>query len=347
MKQRKGDTTMNLIKVAIIGYGMSGQLFHLPPLLKNSSYKVSMIMTQNSSRIAQIQSIDKDIKIISSFDLAIGDPNIDLIVIATSNDVHYEYTKKALLHQKHVVCEKPFVASSVEAKELFELARKNNLILSVYHNRKYDGDIMTIKEMIQNQRLGKIISFSARFDRFIHQLADNWRYEKTTMAGIYYDLAPHLVHHAISIFGKPERVYLNLFHDHEQILVDDHFEMTLYYKDLTCFLGAATLERHPKPRFEVIGDIGTYVKYGYDHPDVNYDKSITTYLSNVEKSIIIKDDVERVPIKMGQHYQYYDQLALEINQKARLNIEEHIQLMVIHVMEKGIESNSKKAQVLI
>ena len=337
---------MKQINVAIIGYGMAGELFHLPPLLSNPNYKVMMVMTQHPIRISKLKKIDPSIQIISSFDQAIHNEHIDLIVIATSNDVHEVYTKKALMHHKHVVCEKPFVETYNQAKVLFDLAQKNNLILSVYHNRAYDGDILKIKSMIKDQIFGDIISFSARFDRYIPVLNDNWRYKTTKMAGIYYDLAPHLVHHAISIFGKPKQVFLSLFYDHEHIEVDDHFEMILYYQDFTCFLGAQTYERHQKPRFEIIGSKKTYIKYGFDQPDVNYDASLTHILEPIENSILILDDKKKlVPIEIGKHYLYYEKLANQINQNIRVNDEALLQLEVISIMEKGLESHIKKVVI--
>lgn len=339
---------MHKIRVAIIGFGMSGQLFHLPPLLKNPRYVVKMIMTKNTSRIKEIKRISQDIEVISSYDYAINSHEIDLIVIATSNDVHEEYTKKALLNNKHVVCEKPFVETYEKAKALFELAKERNLILRVFHNRAYDGDILTIKSLIEQDKLGRTISFSTRFDRYLPSLSHNWRYENHHMAGIYYDLAPHLVHHVLSIFGKPKSVSLKLFKDHKDIIVDDHFEMMMHYKNMTALLGAATYERHSKPRFEIIGEKATYIKYGFDQPDVNYDIKDFSTLENVELSSLISDyHQENVPIEIGKHYIFYDHLAQMIDHPSKNLMNEDIQLDVIMIMEKGLESFHKKTDVII
>jgi scyllo-inositol 2-dehydrogenase (NADP+) len=333
---------MKKMKTAIIGFGMAGQLFHYPPLKDHPFYEVTHIMTQNEKRIQMIQKLNPSIEIVSHFDDIINNPSIDLIIIATANDVHYEYTKKALEHKKHVICEKPFVEKTEQAIELFTLAKHNQLVLRVFHNRIHDGDMLTILELMQSNRLGNIKSFSARFDRFIPEMKDNWRYEKGVMAGIYYDLAPHLIFDAISLFGFPQSVYLDLFYHHQQV-VDDHFEMTLYYPDKVCFLGASTLERHSRPRFEIIGELATFVKYGFDQPDVNYDPN-QKGTNGLKGSLYLNSSIEEIPIKIGNHYRYYDQIAQLIHDK-KTNHDVDKQLAVVHIMEQGILSYQEKRQV--
>lgn len=176
---------MDKINVAIIGFGMAGRELHIPPILNNNKYIIKKIMTRNIKSQEYIKDNYPNIEIITNYNDAISDSNIDLVVIATSNDVHYEYTKSALLNNKHVVCEKPFVETKNEAEELFSLARKNNLILRVFHNREYDGDILTVEEMIKSKKLGKLVSFEARFDVFNNENMSNWRYKNSVMKGAF------------------------------------------------------------------------------------------------------------------------------------------------------------------
>lgn len=169
------------------------------------------------------------------------------------------------------------------------------------------------------------------------------------MAGVYYDLAPHLVHHAISLFGLPNLVFNTLFDDREGTEVDDHFEMVLYYETLTCFLGAQVLDRDPKPRFEIIGTKSSYVKYGFDRPDTVYEPQIDIYQSSGLRSELITspDHRQTIPLLKGEHYRFYDLLAHHIDEYPEEDHDEWLSLAVILVMQLGLVSHQTKQMVKV
>lgn len=339
---------MKKIKVALIGYGFSGRVFHLAPLVLNEGFEVKKIMTRNAKSQTDLSILYPNIKIITSFDDAILDPEIDLVVIAVSNDMHYEYTKLALKHKKHVICEKPFVDTYKKAKELFELANQNNVLLRIFHNRRYDGDMITIKKLLKEKDFGKLLTFETRFDRYVPKISENWRYKKTDMSGLFYDLAPHLIHHCIELFGLPSEVSNKLYFDREGSVVDDHFEMQLKYDSgLVCSLGASVLERDPKPRFKVVGTKGTYVKYGYDTPDTVNSKTTEQFQDKKLRSEFFDENliVEKIPLYMGRHYDFYDAVANEIKTKIYNNENRLLALSVVLVMEYALKSNKKNKSV--
>ena len=341
---------MKKVNVAIIGFGMAGKLFHLIPLLENKDFDVKMIMTRNKERQKEINDNYQHIKIIETYEEVLLDKEIDLLVIATSNDVHYEYTKKALNHNKHVICEKPFVKTYKEALELFELAKSNNLLLRVFHNRTYDGDILTIKELLKTKDFGKLISFKSRFNRFAPSIRDNWRSTKVEMAGLYYDLAPHLVHHAVELFGLPKSVYTKLYKDREESIVDDHFEMILNYETgLTCYLSGEVLERFKEPRFEIKGTKASYIKIGYDDPDVLNVRTKDRYQDNNLITKFIDNNLNEIniPLYMGKHYLFYEKVFTDIVNSNFNEPEVKRSLDVILIMEKGILSNNENKDILI
>lgn len=332
------------INAAVIGFGMSGQEFHLPQIYDSKHFNVKMVMTRNPKNIKILNEKYKEVTVINDFNIALNDEEIDLIIIATSNDVHYEYTKKALEHGKHVVCEKPFVEKYKDATKLFELAAKNNLILKVFHNRKYDGDVLTLKKLLNEKEFGNSVSFEARFDRLRPEIGENWRFKKTDMAGIFYDLAPHLVHHAIDLFGLPNKVSNHIFFDRKGSIVDDHFEMTLIYESgFYARLGAVMLERDPLPKIAFHGEKASYVKYGFDDPDSVNKKTDEIYQTSNLRSEFINNDlkVEKIPLMKGTHYLFYDNLALDIKNKNILNEDVNLALNVIKVMEKALISHEK------
>lgn len=340
---------MKKIVTAVIGYGMSGRQFHLPPLVENQNYVVKSVMTRNEKNQQDIKKLLPNVRIITDYQDVLNDKEIDLIILATSNDVHYEYTKKALLIGKHVVCEKPFVETYEKAKELFDLAKSKSLILRVFHNRKYDGDILTAQQLIKDQKLGKLISFTTRFDRYVPNIGENWRFKAVDMAGIYYDLAPHLVHHAVSLFGLPSSVNNKIFKEREGSLVDDHFEMVMYYPEVTCFIGAQMLDRNPKPRIELVGTLATYSKYGFDVPDSVHKASSEHYQTVANRSELIKTpgQFEKVPVLFGQHYHFYDLLAEHIQKYPEHDEDQILALAVINVMECGLVSDQEQKTITV
>jgi len=336
------DDAMNKLNVAIIGYGMAGRLFHLPPLLKNSAYVVKYVMTNNDQAIHEIKSNFPSIEIIHQIEEALTDQKIDLMVIATPNDVHYAYTEMSLLSGKHVVCEKPFVESLQEANFLFELANKQKKILRVFHNRQYDGDMLTIHELVKQNPFGRIFSMTARFDFYSPQVQQRWREKPGVMPGKFYDLAPHLIDHVIRLFGLPKSLQMKTYKDRDDALVDDHFEMVMYYEELTCYLGAGQLFRNPLPRFQIEGTKASYYKYGFDQPDVNYQDNGDDYQTSGLQSEIYTSPHEKtdVPILIGKHYLFYDKLASDIQTSITQDSDRSFALKVVGLMEIAKKSDS-------
>ena len=343
---------MKPIGVSIIGYGMSGQFFHLPPLLLHDGYEVKSVMTNNPDNIKLLSTNHPGITIIQRFEQALDDPNIDLIIIATPNDVHVSYAKRALEAGKHVVVEKPFTKTYLEASDLFALAEKQHCLLRVFHNRQFDGDILTVHDIVQSGKLGQLVAFHARFDTYQPHVSGNWRDHEGVMPGVFYDLAPHLLDHALRLFGLPERLYAKSFIDRPGGKVDDHFEMILYYKDgLTATLGAHKLDRHPRPRFELIGTKATYVKDGYDHPDVLHAEPVDTHHPPSDKSRIIVDGhpftTEQVPLRLGRHYVYFERLLDDIRHPKTDDPDKVHALQVVKLMELAQSSMTTHQDIVL
>ena len=341
MKHRKGEIHMKKIVTAIVGYGFSGSTFHLPPLKHNEAYDIKLVMTRSEHNQAQLKKDYPSAKIVTTYEEILNDKEVDLVIIATSNAVHYSYTKDALLKGKHVVCEKPFVETYALAKELYDLADEKNLILRVFHNRKYDGDILTVHQVLKDKDFGDIVSYETRFDQYRPEIGSNWRFKKVDMAGNFYDLAPHLVHHVVSLFGLPNKVYNKLFYDRKGSNVDDHFEMVMYYDHgLKCYLGAEMLDRAPKPRHKLVGTKASYVKYEFDVPDTVDFKPENLYQDRQMRSDFIEDPShpEHVDVLKGQHYRFYDVLKEDILNPPKADEDKKLALSVILVMEMAMKS---------
>jgi scyllo-inositol 2-dehydrogenase (NADP+) len=331
---------MRKIVTALVGYGMSGQQFHLPQLIQHPYYVIKAVMTRNTENQLKIKTRLPTVLIVSDYEEILNDPEISLVILAVSNDVHYEYTKRALLKDKHVICEKPFVQTLEAATHLYGLAHERNLLLRVFHNRKYDGDILTIEKLLKEKPFGKILAFHARFDRYVPNIKDNWRYKPGFMSGIFYDLAPHIIHHCVYLFGEPVSVFNRIYLDRPGSVTDDHFELMLIYKEMTCYVGAEPYEREPIPKLKLVGTEATYVKYGFDEPEVVTKSNQDSYTHKPHLSFYINTPNEKttIPVLIGAHHQFYDKVYDDIVKPKAVDDDELLAISVIKIMEKAMIS---------
>jgi scyllo-inositol 2-dehydrogenase (NADP+) len=345
---KKGDHFMQKIVTALVGYGMSGQLFHLPQLIGHQNFIVKTVMTRNTENQSKIKAALPEVCIVSDYEDILNDPDISLVILAVSNDVHYDYTKRALLKDKHVICEKPFVQSVEEAIDLFGLAHQRQRLLRVFHNRKYDGDILTVEKLIQEKPFGQIIAFHARFDRYVPNIKDNWRYKPGYMSGIFYDLAPHIVHHCVYLFGQPMAVFNRIHMDRPGSQTDDHFELMLIYQNMTCYVGAEPYEREPMPKLKLVGTEATYVKYGFDQPEVVTQPNLDLYTQEPHQSFYIDQPNHKItiPVLLGKHYAFYDKVYDDIVKPKALDEDEICAISVIKIMEKAMIS-AKEGRIIL
>jgi scyllo-inositol 2-dehydrogenase (NADP+) len=186
------------------------------------------------------------------------------VVIASPTATHFELARTALLAGKHVVVDKPFTTTVEEAEILMDIASSRGLILSVFQNRRWDNDYLTVKKCIADGRLGTLYSYEGNFDRFRPHLKGGWREESQPGAGILYDLGSHLIDQALQLFGKPQFVLADIVRQREGAQADDYFHLVLGYGRQRVILHGAMVVREPGPRFAVHGDGGSFVKFGLD-----------------------------------------------------------------------------------
>ena len=257
----------------IIGFGMSARVFHAPFLITNPKYKWTAVVERNSNHA---QSFYPSIKTYRSFEELVNDAGIELIIITTPNETHFPYAKQAMLSGKHVVVEKPFTITSEEAEELINISKQTKKILSVYHNRRYTSDFLTIKEVIDNNLLGEIAEFESRFDRYRREAKANaWREKPLPGSGVLYDLGPHLIDQALCLFGLPKFISADIRHQRPHAVADDYFDIQLDYGFTKVRLHAGMLVRQPGPRYMIHGTKGSFIKYGDDPQEAALKKGAT------------------------------------------------------------------------
>ncbi|MCP4298189.1 MAG: Gfo/Idh/MocA family oxidoreductase, partial [Proteobacteria bacterium] len=253
---------MNKIKTALTGFGLSGKVFHAPFLDHSSKFDLCQILQRSAQDSKKIY---PQVKVVRSLTEILNSPEIELVVINTPNRFHYSMTRDALQAGKHVIVEKPFAPSLKETEELISLAQENNLHLFVFHNRRWDGDFMTVQKLINSHVLGDLIEYEAHYDRFKPELnSKNWKETPDSGSGTLYDLGTHIIDQAVCLFGKPQAVSAELFVQRKESLVDDAFSLILEYSSLKVILKSSLLAEEEGPRYVLKGKKGSFTKYGID-----------------------------------------------------------------------------------
>ncbi len=249
------------IPAAVIGYGLSGKVFHAPFLHVHEGFRLKTILTSGE----EAQKHYPQVGVTRSFEDILADDEIELVAICTPNRLHFEQAKQALEAGKNIVIEKPVTPGYEEALKLIEIAENNDRTIFPYQNRRWDGDFMTVKELISSGRLGRVHNFISHFDRYVPEIGRAaWRYEGESGGGTLYDLGVHMIDQALVLFGKPKAVFCRLFTQREGSGNDDAFDLNLIYDDLNVTLKAGVLVRDPGPRFIVHGTKGSFRKRGLD-----------------------------------------------------------------------------------
>jgi len=253
---------MNPIKTALLSYGMSGEIFHAPLLAVNPGFTLTSIVQRNSEKAKQRYPY---VKIAKQVDEVMNDGAIELIVINTPNESHYPYATQALEAGKHVIVEKPFTVTTPEADNLIALAKKKNKILTVFQNRRWDGDFMTVKKVVENKWVGKIAEFELHYDRYRNYIeANTWKEEQGPGSGILYNLGSHMLDQVLALFGLPLEVDARVGIQRPNGKVEDFYDIRMQYNDFHAIVKSSYLVREPTPRYILHGTEGSFIKYGID-----------------------------------------------------------------------------------
>lgn len=250
------------VQTGICSYGMSGKLFHAPFIEAHPGYELAAIVERNNNDSRERY---PHTKLYRSVEEMVADDSLELIVVNTPTHLHYQQAKLVLNAGKHLVIEKPFTITVQEAEELTALAEKNNLFISVYQNRRYDGDYRAVKDVIEKGLLGEIREAEIRFDRYRPSFSGKHHKEGDLPgAGIIYDLSPHLVDQAIQLFGFPKAVFADLIKMRDDVAVPDYFEILFYYDRLRVRLKATCIARESTYAYVLHGMKGSFLQQRSD-----------------------------------------------------------------------------------
>lgn len=253
---------MNSIKTALLSYGMSGEIFHAPLLAVDPGFTLSTVVQRNSDKAKQRYA---GIKIVRNVNEVMEDQSIELVVINTPNEYHHEFAKQALEAGKHVIVEKPFTVTAVEADNLIALAKKKNKLITVFQNRRWDGDFMTVKKILDNKWVGKVAEFEVHYDRYRNYIeANTWKEEQGPGSGILYNLGSHMLDQVLVLFGMPTEVDARVGIQRPNGKVEDFYDIRMQYDDFHAIVKSSYLVRESTPRYILHGTEGSFIKYGID-----------------------------------------------------------------------------------
>lgn len=342
---------MQIINTAILSFGMSGQVFHAPFLKVHPGFNFYAVL-ERTKNIAQEKY--PGVKTFRTLDELLNDEAIELVVVNTPNYTHHEYSKKALLAKKHVIVEKPFVITVEEGEELIELAKKQNKILSVYHNRRYDSDYKTIKKIVQEEWLGEIVEAEFHFDRYKEDLSPKIHKETPGPGtGALYDLGSHLIDQALQLFGMPEAVFGDIRIVRNVSLVDDYFEILLYYPSLRVRLHSSYLVREALPGYILHGTKGSFIKAKTDVQESMLQAGVLPDIEDwgvepeSEKGLLHTEKDGQVlkeykPSLRGNYLEYFEGMYSAINKNEAPPVSAQDGLNVVYIIQKAFQSNHEK-----
>lgn len=252
-------TSHDRIGVAVVGYGLAGQTFHAPLIAATPGLTLTAVV---SSRPEAVHADLSDVEILPDLDTAFAREDIRLIVVATPDALHAEQSIAALKAGKSVVVDKPFAATLTDAEAVAAVAAQAPGVLSVFQNRRWDADFLTLRRLIAEGELGEIAVFESHYDRFRPAVTDRWKDKRD--GGVWADLGPHLIDQAVQLFGTPIGVYADLQAQRQGATAIDYAHVLLRYDRLRVILNAGHLAAESSLRYVVHGTGGSFVKHGLD-----------------------------------------------------------------------------------
>lgn len=336
------------VRVALIGYGFAGKTFHAPLLNAVPGLELQLIASSDAAKVhADLPSVE----VLADPEAAVADPRADLVVIATPNDRHAPLARAALAAGKHVVVDKPFTLDLAEARELANLARQHDRLLSVFQNRRWDSDFLGVRQVIEQGRLGEVRHFESHIDRFRPEVRQRWREQTGPGAGLWWDLGPHLVDQALQLFGLPDHIQANLAVQRDGAEVPDWAHAILEYGQRRVLLHGGMLAAGGTSRFTVHGTLGSLVKPRADQQEAQLLAGLSPgapgWGADTDDLLFYdgKGEAQRLPTPAGDQREYYRRVRDAIRDGAPNPVTPIQALAVMAVLEGAADAAARGARV--
>ena len=304
------------LRAGLAGFGLAGRVFHAP-LLPAANITLGAVA---SSRSEEIKAAHPEAAVYGSPEEMFADPSLDLIIIATPTPTHAELAKMALAAGKHVIVDKPFAPTAVEAREMFAAAEAAGKILTCFQNRRWDGEFLTLKQLIAEDKLGAIHQFQSNFSFFKPDAnPDKWQDQALPGVGVHYDLGTHVIDQAVALFGRPDWVEGEALVQRQGGAVPDYFLCRLGYGDMRCLLTGGYFEPDFRSKYMVQGAKGAYRKWHMDVQEGQLRQGLMPGDAGFGKEtqdrwgdLTTGGETRKQPTVTGCHHQIYVDLAQAI-----------------------------------
>lgn len=346
-----------MIDVGLIGFGLAGRAFHAQVIRAVSGLRLAAILQRSGNEATEQY---PDVRIVRTLDELLAIPQIRLVVVATPNESHFALAQQCLAAGRDVLVDKPFTTTFAEAVALVEFAKKHGRLLTVYQNRRYDGDFQAIRQLVASGALGRIVRFESNYDRFRPRLKPNaWRERSGPGTGIFFDIAPHLIDHALVLFGLPESLTADIRIEREGAVVDDAFDLAFHFPGgLRADLRSSILAAATRPRFTLHGTQGAFVKLTVDPQETNlrrgYIPSDSAWGAEPDENwglLTVSENgaltQRRVSSANCDYRDFYANLRDAILGKAKLAVSTDWALNVMRLLELARQSSNERRTVSV
>jgi predicted dehydrogenase len=337
-----------MINVALASYGMSGHVFHGPLLSAHPHFRLHAVLERNRSDSSEHY---PEARLVRTYDELLSDDAVEVVVVNTPNPYHYQMAEAALQAGKHVVVEKPFTNTTQEGEQLIALAKEKDCVLTVFQNRRWDSDFLTVQKVLAANVLGTVVEYEAHYDRFRNYIQpDTWKEEDGPGSGILYNLGAHMIDQALVLFGMPNTLYAKLSIQRTGGKAPDAYHLILGYETMQVVLKSSYLVRDPGPRYKVLGSQGTFTKYGLDPQEDLLKMGVSPNNSRIGqepeadwgtldtefKGLAFRGTVAS---EVGDYTLFYDNLYQTLQQKEDLAVPAEEALNVIRLIELAYQSS--------
>lgn len=343
-------TLSSPVRTAIVGFGSVAEKIHAPLIHACPDLILSAVVERSGNRC---ESNYPNVRTFRSLEALLEQDVADLIVITTPNEFHFPMAKLAMEAGKHVVVDKPVTVFSQDAEELKLIAEKGNRICSVFHNRRFDGDFKTVQQIISENLLGKIVYLESHFDRFRPSVSENWREKNVPGNGITYDLGSHLIDQVVLLLGAPDSVQADIRRQRSGAVADDHFDIVLDYGDKKARVTAGVLVNAPTPKFLILGEKGSYQKFGLDVQEAAFKagekpegESWGMEAEDKWGKLYLEDEVKSFPTLPGDYRVFYQNMADAILKEKELKVTLPQTISVLKIIEAAFQSSKEGRKIL-
>jgi len=331
-----------MLHVGLVGFGFAGKVFHAPVIRAVDGLRLSAIVQRHGAPDPRYPDVE--------FVRSVADlltRKIDLVVIATPNTSHHPIAKQCLLAGRHVVVDKPFTTTLAEAQDLVQVAKQQQRFVSVYQDRRYTGDFATVQQVVAEGALGRVVLFESHFDRFRPERKPNaWREETLPGSGVWFDIGPHLFDQALLLFGIPEAIGADIRVERDGAVVDDAFDVTLYYRHSRAVLRASMLRPPLGPTWLVHGTQASFIKHGMDPQEAALKEGRTpdepdwdAEPAELYGQLITPDATRTVPTLRSSFTRYYENVRDVMLGTAELAVTPEWSLDVMRGLELAAASS--------